>query len=160
VIAAVNGYCVGVALNLVLDCDIRIASENASFLSPEVKSGLCARVLGILLSRSIPLSKVMEMVLTGDPMTAQEAYRLGLVSRLVAPEELMPTAEAIARSIAANAPLAVRATKEAVMRGIEMPFIHASRLADSLAYAVQNSADYQEGLTAFREKRKPEYKGK
>jgi enoyl-CoA hydratase/carnithine racemase len=160
VIAAVNGVCVGLALNLVLDCDIRIASDNASFMAPEVKSGLCSRVLGILLARSVPLSTAMEMVLIGERLGAQEAYRCGLVSRLLPPEQLMTTALSMAGAIASNAPLAVRANKETVIRGIDMPFDHASRLAVSLAFAVQNSEDYKEGLLAFLEKRKPQYKGK
>ena len=160
IIAAINGFCIGAALQLVLECDIRIASENASFSVPEVKIGLAARGLPLLLARTMPLSMVMEMILTGDSISAQDAYRCGLVSRLVSPDELIPTAEKIAKSICSNAPLAVRANKETILKGVELPFEHASRLAISLAYAVQNSEDYQEGLRAIREKRKPEYKGK
>lgn len=160
VIAAVNGHCIGSALHLILDCDIRIASENASFCLPEVKTGLSARGSVILLANTIPLSLAMEMILTGDPISAEEAYRCGLVSRLVPLNELMPTAEKLAKTISENAPLAVRANKEIMKKGLEIPFDHAARLASSLAYAVQNSEDHEEGLRAFREKRKPDYKGK
>ena len=160
VIAAVNGFCIGVAVSLILDCDIRIASEDASFGVPEVKIGMSARALGVKLARTMPMSLAMEMVLTGDRISAQEAYRSGLVSKLVPPGELMPTAEKIAKTICENAPLAVRATKEIVQRGIYLPFEHANRLANSLNYAVINSEDYQEAMQAIRDKRKPEYKGK
>ena len=160
VIAAVNGFCLGVAVSLILDCDIRIASEDASFGVPEVKIGMSARALGVKLAKTMPLSLVMEMVLTGESITAQEAYRSGLVSKLVPPSELIPTAEKIAKTICGNAPLAVRATKEIMQRGIDLPFEHANRLANSLNYAVINSEDYQESMQAIRDKRKPEYKGK
>jgi enoyl-CoA hydratase/carnithine racemase len=159
IIAAVNGRCNGVALDLILECDIRIASENATFAMPEVKLGISVRGVAPLLARAMPLSITMEMLLTGEHISAQEAYRGGLVSRLVPPAELMPTAERIAGTICENAPLAVRATKEAVLKGLDLPFEHANRLAVSLNYAVLNSEDSKEGILAAKEKRKPIYKG-
>jgi crotonobetainyl-CoA hydratase len=160
IIAAVNGYCMGVALSLILSCDIRIASENASFSVPEVKMGMAARGLAISLARTMPSSLVMEMLLTGDPISAQEAYNYGLISKLVVLKDLMPTAEKMAKAIRENAPLAVRANKETVWKGMDLPFEHASRLAVSLNYAVLNSEDFKEGLQAIKEKRKPMYKGR
>jgi enoyl-CoA hydratase/carnithine racemase len=160
IIAAVNGFCIGVGVALILDCDIRIASENASFAVPEVKIGMSARSLGVKLAKTVPLSLTMEMVLTGDRISAQEAYRCGLVSRLVPIDKLMSTAEQIARNICENAPLAVRATKEIVQRGIDLTAEDARRLGDSLNYAALNSEDYREAMRAIREKRKPDYKGK
>lgn len=159
IIAAVNGFCLGGGMSLILGCDIRIASENASFGMPEVKLGMATRGIGPLIAKAMPLSLTMEILLTGDHISAQEAYQCGLVSRLVPPAELMPTAEKIARSICENAPLAVRAIKESVRRGIELPFEHANRLGTCLNRAVINSEDYKEGLRAVREKRKPVYKG-
>ncbi len=112
------------------------------------------------LPRAIPTALAMEMLLTGEPISAPEAYRIGLVSRVVPLAELMSTAEAIARKICDNGPLAVRAAKEAAMRGLEMPLHQGLALEQLLDDLVFKSEDAREGPRAFSEKRRPQYRGR
>lgn len=160
-IAAVNGYAMGGGMELALACDIRIASDNAQFALSEVKVGSMPGSGGTQrLPRAVSLSNAMLMLLTGDRIDAQEAYRIGLVSKVVSSAQLMPAALEIAGKIAANAPLSVRAVKRLVRQGMDMPLSHAidvERYAFGLLY---NSEDRIEGRRAFAEKRKPDYKGR
>ncbi|MBI4190191.1 MAG: enoyl-CoA hydratase/isomerase family protein [Betaproteobacteria bacterium] len=160
-IAAINGYAIGGGMELALACDIRIASDNAQFALSEVKIGSVPGTGGTQrLPRAVGLSDAMLMLLTGDRIDAQEAYRIGLVSRVVPAAQLMPAALEIAAKIAANAPLSVRAIKRLVRQGMDMPLAHAidvERYALGLLY---NTEDRIEGRKAFAEKRKPNYKGK
>jgi E-phenylitaconyl-CoA hydratase len=161
IIAAINGYAMGGGLELALACDIRIASEAAQFALSEARIGSIPGSGGTQrLPRAISLSNAMLMLLTGDRIDAQEAYRTGLVSKVVPPAELMPAALAIAERIASNAPLAVRAIKRLVKRGMDLPLAHAidaERYTFGLLY---QSEDRIEGRKAFAEKRKPKYKGR
>ncbi len=160
-IAAVNGVALGGGLEIVLACDIRVAAQNATFGVPEVKLGIFPGWGGTQrLARAIPLAKAMEMLLTGDPIDAQEAYRVGLVNKVVPASELMPTAEKYAQTICANAPLAVRAAKESMMKGKDMPLELGLKLEILMADALKTTEDLKEGARAFIEKRKPHFKGK
>ena len=161
IIAAINGYAMGGGLEIALACDIRIASENAQFALSEAKVGSIPGSAGTQrLPRAIPMSDAMLMLLTGDRISAQEAYRNGLVSKVVPPADLMPTAHEIARKIAANAPLSVRAIKRLVKRGMDMPLSHAAELERFAFGLLFQSEDRIEGRKAFSEKRKPNYKGR
>ena len=159
-IAAINGYCLAGGQEIALACDIRICSENAQFGAPEVRWNLLHGYGTLRLVRAIPLAVAMEMLLSGDRISAQEAYRIGLVSRVVPQTELMPTAEKIANKICENGPLAVRVTKELAYRGLEVPLEERLRLHNALAMPVYASEDTKEGPRAFTEKRPPKYKGR
>jgi enoyl-CoA hydratase/carnithine racemase len=160
VIAAINGYCLAGGLELALGCDIRVASETASFGCPEVRWGILHGYGALRLPKTIPLSAAMELLLTGERIDAWEAHRLGFVSRVVPPAELMPTARQLADKICANGPLAVRVTKELAWRGMEMPLEDALRLYTALGALVRASEDAREGPRAFAEKRQPQFQGR
>ena len=160
-IAAVNGLALGGGLELVLACDIRVASENAKFGVPEVTLGLIPGWGGTQrLPRCIPWAIAAEMLFTGKPISAQDAYRLGLVNRVVPLAELMPTAEAIARDILNAGPLAVRAAKQAMVRGTGVSLDEGLNIEADLEVPLFASEDLAEGRQAFMEKRKPVFKGK
>jgi E-phenylitaconyl-CoA hydratase len=160
VIAAINGYCLAGGLELAMGCDIRIASETASFGCPEVRWGILHGYGALRLPKTIRLSAAMELLLTGDRISAQEAYRLGIVSRVVAPTALLPAARALADKICANGPLAVRVTKELAWRGQEMSLEEGLRLYTALGALVRGSEDAREGPRAFAEKRQPQFHGR
>lgn len=160
VIAAVNGHCLAGGLELALACDIRIASENATFGLPEVRFGIIPGAGGTQrLPRLISPGRALEIILTGEPVTAEEALRAGLVERVVKPGDLLPAATALAEKICANGPLAVRAAKEAVYRGLDLPLEEGLRLEQFLAEPLRTSEDAKEGLKAFAEKRRPVFRG-
>ncbi len=159
-IAAVNGYCLAGGLELALACDIRIASENASFGCPEARWGLLHGYGAMRLPQMIGMAEAMEMLLTGDFVDAEKALRVGLVSRVTPREELMPTAESIARRICENAPLSVRVTKDLAYRGSNMPYSEGLHLVHTLMSALYESGDSKEGPRAFSEKRKPRYEAR
>lgn len=160
VIAAINGYCLAGGLELALGCDIRIASETATFGCPEVRWNLLHGYGALRLPHMAPMSVAMEMMLTGDRISAQEAYRIGLVSRVVSPEKLMKTAEEIALRICDNAPVAVRVTKELIYRGLNIPVSEGLRLYAAYNRMMSTMEDSKEGPRAFAEKRKPNFKGR
>ena len=160
VIAAINGYCLAGGLEVALACDIRIASETASFGCPEVRWNLLHGYGALRLPQMVPMSLAMEMMLTGERIDAQEAYRIGLVSRVVPASELMKTAEAIAQRICENAPIAVRVTKELAYRGLHLPLDDGTRLYAALSRSVMATEDAREGPRAFAEKRPPQFKGR
>jgi len=160
-IAAINGYCLGAGMMLALGCDIRIASETASFGLPELRYGFPPGMGSTWrITRAIPLGPAMEMLLTGDRISAEDAFRWGLVNRVVPREKLMDEAMSVAERITGNPPLAVRASKELALRGLEMPFDEHYRLQTWLSYVCRQTEDAQEGARAFAEKRKPEFKGR
>ena len=161
VIAAINGVALGGGLEIALACDIRIAAENARLGTPEVTLGLLPGWGGTQrLPRVVPWCKAAEIILMGKPIDAQEAYRIGLVNKVVPPSELMPTARKWAETICEAGPLAVRAAKEAMTRGYGMTLEEGLRLESSLFSYLAGTEDYNEGITAFTEKRKPVYRGK
>jgi len=160
-IVAINGIALGGGLEIALACDIRIASENARLGTPEVTLGLIPGWGGTQrLPRVIPWAKAAELILMGRPIDAQEAYRIGLVNKVVPLEQLMPTAREWAEIICRAGPLAVRAAKEAMIRGTSMSLEDGLRLENSLENYVLGTEDFTEGITAFVEKRKPAYRAK
>jgi enoyl-CoA hydratase len=160
VIGAANGTAVGGGFELLLACDVVVASAAAGFGLPEVKRGLIAAGGGaIVLGSRIPLAIAMEMALTGDTVTAARAYELGLVNAVVAPEQVLSAALAVAERIAANGPLAVTATKELVRIATSDEARARARMSE-VQTAVFGSEDAKEGAMAFIEKRPPQWKGR
>lgn len=161
VIAAVNGIAVGGGMELALACDIRIASDNARFGLPEVRQGLIAAAGGTQrLPRFVPFGIALELLMTGNIIDANEAYRLGLVNKVVPPGELLSTAQALADKINENGPLAVRAAKESAYSGLQTSLSEGLHLEKLLLARLRQSEDAWEGPRAFAEKRKPQYKGR
>lgn len=159
-VAAINGLCLGEGMEIALGCDIRVAGEKARFGLPEVTLGIIPGDGGTQrLPRMIPRCKAAEILLTGDLIDAQEAFRIGLVNTVVPPEEVMNKAREYAEKICKAAPLAVRAAKEAVNRGCEMSLEDGLRLEYALNSYLTHTQDHAEGQKAFVEKRKPDYKG-
>jgi enoyl-CoA hydratase/carnithine racemase len=160
-IAAINGMALGGGLELALACDIRIAAEGARLGTPEVTLGLIPGWGGTQrLPRAIPWCKAAELLLMGKLIDAQEAYRIGLVNQVVPRAEVMATAKEWAEALCKAAPLAVRAAKEAMLRGSAMTIEEGLRLENALVASVMATEDFEEGTTAFVEKRKPNYKAK
>lgn len=157
-IAAVNGHCLGAGFTIALACDIRVASENASFGTPDQKLNTVDCAASLLLSHYIPSSAAMEILFTGEPVSAREAYRLGLVSKVVPAAGLMDEAGRIADRISGNGPMAIRACKELNRRGRTMALDDAVGLFEAMARNVLSSEDTVEGVTAWLEKRKPVWK--
>jgi len=160
-IAAINGIALGGGLEIALACDIRLASETARLGTPEVTLGLIPGWGGTQrLSRMIPWCKAAELILMGTSIDAQEAYRIGLINQIVPLNKLMSTAKQWATTICRNGPIAVRAAKEAMLRGSNMTLEEGLRLEYSLEAHVMSTEDFQEGTTALVEKRKTNFKGK
>ncbi|MDR5655029.1 enoyl-CoA hydratase/isomerase family protein [Ruixingdingia sedimenti] len=161
IIAAINGHALGGGLEIALACDIRIASRNAQFGLPEVRVGSMPGAGGTQrLPRAVGVSMAMTLMLTGDRIDADEAYRIGLVSGLYDSADLMPAAMALAGRIAANAPLSVRAIKR-VVRLSEGLTLEAGQALERLAFGtLRDTQDRIEGRKAFQEKRKPVFRGK
>jgi len=161
VIAAVNGYALGGGLELALACSIRICSEKAQFGAPEVKLGIIPGDGGTQrLPRLIGLGRAMEMIIIGDFIDAQEAYRIGLVNNVFPPEKLMEKAMELAQKIASRPPLAVKYAKEAVNRSQEGDTASGFALESYLHALSCTTEDKKEGVSAFLEKRKGKFKGK
>ncbi len=161
VIAAVNGYCLAGGLELALACDIRIASENASFALTEATRGIIPGNGGTqLLPRTVPLGSALQMMFSGERIDAQEAYRIGLVNRVVPQSELMAAAAELAQRINESAPMSVRFVKEAALKGLDLPLIDGMRMESLFSMMVHRTEDAREGPLAFVEKRKPVYKGR
>ncbi len=161
VIAAVNGPALGGGCELAMACILRVASENAMFGQPEVKLGLIPGFGGTQrLPRLIGKGRALELILSGEPVKPQEAFRLGLVNQVVPASELLATAESLARKIIANAPLAVKFAMEAVNRGLEMSQADAQVLEASLFGLCCATQDMKEGTRAFLEKRAAKFEGK
>jgi enoyl-CoA hydratase len=161
VIAAINGFALGGGCELALACHIRIASDTAQIGLPEVTLGIIPGYGGTQrMARLLGKGKALELICTGERINAEEAERIGLVNKVVPPDQLMGTAEAMARKIMSRGPLAVRAAIEAVMSGSEMPFEEGQFLEATLFGLLCASEDTKEGMAAFIEKRKADFKGK
>lgn len=159
IIAAINGHCIAGGLEMVAGTDLRVAVDTATFGLGEVRWGLVpAGGSHIRIPRQIPWAIAMELLLTGDPITAQRAYEVGLVNRVVPASELMPTALGLAERICKNGPLAVRTSKEIAVRALDL--VPGFVLEKELAKKVFASDDAKEGPKAFAEKRKPDFKGR
>lgn len=160
-IAAINGYCLGAGMMLALGCDLRIATESATFGLPELRYGFPPGMGSTWrLTRAIPLGPAMEMILTGDRVTADQALHWGLINRVVPTAELIPEAMKLAERIIANPPLAVQASKELALRGLDMPLDEHLRLQALMSSITRQTEDAKEGARAFAEKRKPDFKGR
>jgi enoyl-CoA hydratase len=160
IVAAVNGYALAGGCEILQATDIRIASHTASFGLSEAQRGLVPGGGSMVrLARQVPHCKAMEILLTGDRMTAAEAHRIGLVNEVVEPEAVMPRAEEIAARLARNGPLALRKIKEAVLRTSGEPLARAYEIENECSAAVMASKDAREGPRAFMEKREPVFTG-
>jgi enoyl-CoA hydratase len=161
VIAAINGLALGGGLELALACDIRIAAENARMGTPEVKLGIVPGTGGTQrLPRLIGKGMAMEILITGEPVDAQEAFRIGLVNKVVPAGRALSAAEEMANKIIRNAPFAVEMTKDAVEKGENMPLDAAVEYSHRNSILSNASEDAKEGFKAFLEKRTPQWRGK
>lgn len=161
IIAAVNGFALGGGFELALSADIIIASTNASFGLPEPRVGLMAGAGGVhRLPRQIPYHVAMGVILAGKRLSADDALKYGLVNEVVAPGDLMQTANDWAQEILKGAPLSVQASKEATMRGLGTTLEHALDATFPMQLHIMSTEDYVEGPRAFAEKRPPEWKGR
>ena len=163
IIAAVNGYAMGGGLEIVLGCDIIIASENAKFGMPEARRGLIADAGGVVnLPRRIPYHLAMGMILTGKTFTAGEIEQFGLINEVVPAEDLLPAALRWAADILECSPLAIQAAKQVILETIDLPKEDAEKMLKSFPNVrrLRQSQDYVEGPRAFSEKRKPVWRGK
>jgi enoyl-CoA hydratase/carnithine racemase len=159
-IAAVNGYCLAGGLELALVCDIRIASDRAQFGTPEVRWNLLHGFGAQLLPGIVGLSNAMYLLLTGAFIDAAEAHRIGLVQEVVPHERVLERAREVAEQVCRNGPMAVRMTKELVLRSRDMTLADGIRYYQSLMTAIDGSADVEEGTRAFSERRQPVFKGR
>ena len=161
VIAAINGYALGGGCELAMACTLRVAADTAKLGQPEVNLGIIPGYGGTQrLSRLVGRGRALELLLTGDQISATEAHRLGLVNRVVPAAELMGEVRLLAASLAARAPVAVRYIIDAVNKGLEMPLAEAQAFEATLFGLVSTTEDMREGTKAFLEKRKAEFKGK
>lgn len=161
VIAALNGFAVGGGCELALACHLRVASDNARLGTPEVKLGLMCGFGGTQrLPRLIGKGRALELLLTGELVDAQEALRIGLVNRVVPLSQLLSETERLLRTMLANAPLALKATLEAVEAGLELPLHRGEELEAALFATLCSTADMHEGTHAFLEKRPARFQGK
>jgi enoyl-CoA hydratase len=161
VIAAINGFALGGGCELALACHIRIASEKASLGLPEVTLGIIPGYGGTQrMARLLGKGKALELILTGDRIGAVEAERIGLVNKVVPADQLLATADELARKIASRGPLAVRAAIEAVMSGSEMPFEEGQFLEATLFGLLASTDDMKEGMQAFLEKRQATFRNR
>lgn len=161
IIAAVNGFCLGGGCELAMRCDMILASETAQFGQPEINIGIIPGAGGTQrLSAVVGKYRAMELMLTGRFMNAQEAQAVGLVTRVVSSESCLAEAIVLAKEIAKRPPLAVRAAKEAVLRVCETPLADGLDYEQKLFYMLFDSEDQKEGMRAFMDKRKPDFKGR
>lgn len=161
VIAAIRGYALAGGAELAIACDLRVAGTDAVLGYPEVKIGVFPGAGGaIRLPRIVGQAVARDLLFTGRRVDAQEAFQVGLVDRVSAPDEVVPTALALAREIAAGAPLAVRALKKALIESAGLPDQAAHRVVAGYRQPLDATADYQEGLTAFAERRPPKFTGR
>jgi enoyl-CoA hydratase len=161
VIAAVNGFALGGGCELVMACTLRIAAEHARFGQPEVNLGLIPGYAGSQrLPRLVGQGRALEMLLTGEMVSAARAYEIGLVNKVVPAAELLPEARKVATALAGKAPLAIRYILEAVQHGLQMPLADGQLLEATSFGLVAASDDMKEGTTAFLEKRPPSWRGR
>lgn len=160
VVARVNGACMAGGMGLMLACDIVVAKHNASFGTPEVNVGLWPMMIGALIYRNAMRKKAMEMILLGDRMTADQALDMGLITRVVPSDELDGEVTQIVKSLAAKSPVGIKIGKQAFYAMADMPFEEAVDFLSGKIAEVAATEDAREGITAFIEKRKPEFKGK
>jgi enoyl-CoA hydratase len=161
VIAAINGYALGGGCELAMACTLRVAASSAKLGQPEIKLGLLPGYGGTQrLARLVGRARALDLLLSGDPIPADEALRIGLVDRVVAPADLMAEARGLAATIASRPPAAVRAILDAVGRGLEMPSAEGQAHEAAWFGLLAATEDMREGTAAFLEKRQPEFRGR
>jgi enoyl-CoA hydratase len=161
VIAAINGFALGGGCELAMACTLRLAADTARLGQPEISLGLIPGYAGTQrLPRLVGKGRAMEMILTGAPVSADEAYRIGLVNRVVPAADLIGEAKKLAAQLASSAPIAMRYIINAVNRGVEMPFADACQYEATLFGLVASTDDMREGTKAFLEKRKASFTGR
>lgn len=161
IIAAVSGYCFGGGCELALGCDMIVASETAQFGQPEIKIGVIPGGGGTQRwTRIVGKARAMEIMLTGDPISAQQALAWGIINRVVPVESYMAEAKKLASAIAGRAPLAARMAKEAVLKAQDIALEHGLDYESRMFTMLFSTEDQKEGMQAFIEKRAPEFKGK
>lgn len=161
VIAAVNGFAMGMGCEIALGCDIRIAADTAQFGQPEIKLGImCGGGGSVRLTRLVGQGKALEMCLTGDPISAEEAYRIGLVNQVVPAAELENAVAVMVKKLMSKGAVAVDSTKKSIYATMEMPMEAAIENEGKLFSDIFKTEDAEEGAKAFLEKRKPAFKGK
>ena len=161
VIAAINGYALGGGCELAMACTLRVAADTAKIGQPEINLGIIPAYAGTQrLARLVGKGKAMEIILTGAPITAADAERIGLVNRVEKASELMTAVRALAAHLATQAPVAMRYIIAAVNQGLEMPFAEGAVFEATLFGLVASTDDMREGTRAFLEKRKPEFQGR
>jgi enoyl-CoA hydratase len=161
VIAAINGFALGGGCELAMACTLRIAADSAKLGQPEINLGLIPGYAGTQrLARLVGRGRALELLLTGDPVGADDAFRLGLVNRVVPPADLLTESKRVAAALATKPVLSVRYILDAVHKGLEMPLPQAQVYEATLFGLVFSSDDMREGTRAFLEKRKPEFKGR
>ncbi len=159
IVVAVNGICCGAGMDLVTTGDISIAAEDATFFDPHVSIGLVSGREMVRVARTLPINVAMRMALLGkhERLSAQRAYDLGLITEVVAPDELGKRARELAETVNRNAPLAVRGTRLAIRKGLGLPLYEAEILAETFRERVLHTEDSLEGPRAFLEKREPKW---
>jgi len=161
VVAAINGPCHGAGLELALACDIRLASETATFQAPELSYGYIPHSGGTQrLPRIVGKAAALEMVLIGDILSARDAFRIGLVSKVLPSDQLGHEAEALATKLSEKAPIALSYAKEVVTKGMDVTLEQGMRLEGDLYFLLQTTQDRMEGIRAFLERRSPEFEGR
>ena len=161
IIAAINGFALGGGCELAMACTLRVAADTAKLGQPEIALGLLPGYAGTQrLARLVGKAKALEIILTGTPISAAEAERIGLINRVVPAAELMASAKKLASVLAKQAPIAVEYIISAVNKGLEMPFAAACSFEATLFGLISSTGDMREGTRAFLEKRTPEFKGK
>jgi enoyl-CoA hydratase/carnithine racemase len=159
-IAAINGPCLGYGVTSVSFCDFVIASERATFGFPEVRIGVPTIVGAIRMPQRINWADAMELLLVGEAVNAERAREMGLVWKVVAHDDLMAEARALADRLCQSAPIAVRATKEVAVRSRNLPWVESVRFGETMRMVASRTDDASEGKAAFREKRSPQWQGK
>jgi (E)-benzylidenesuccinyl-CoA hydratase len=159
-IAAVNGPCVGYGLTAVAACDFVIAAESATFSYPEVRIGVPTIVGALRLPPKLGWQPAMELLLLGEPIDAARAHEIGLAWKVVPDDQLLDEARDLAARLGRAAPIAQRAVKEVAWRGRELPWLDAVRFGETMRKVANATDDAQEGLTAFAERREPDWKGR
>jgi enoyl-CoA hydratase len=160
VVAVIDGDAVGEGLELALACDVRIASDRSRFALPNVAEGSIPSSGGTQrLPRLIGQAKALELILTADVINAAEAFRIGLIQKVVSSQDLDKEADILVKKIAEKAPIALRFCKEAVNKGMDLTFEQGLRLEADLYFLIQTTSDRMEGIKAFLEKRTPTFKG-
>lgn len=159
-IAAINGHCLGIGCTLAITCDFRLASDRATFGFPEVKIGVPTIMAAIRLPRLVGMGPSLELLLMGDSIDASEAYRVGLVHRVIPHDELLAEAERWADRLLERGPTAVAATKEVCVRCSTLPLPDAVRMGEAIRRLARTAEDAKEGPRAFAEKRKPVWSGR